>query len=138
MPQVAAVVTTRTKHAARSAPVRQSPADNPTTSDECCVPAGTVEYGDRPMQRSERGDERQRYEARLLDGPWAGARVYVKSRPGGDPLDILPIDGERRGAYVLAGVVTTRGCLPYRWVTPEEWTGLGRWLRFGRAGREAR
>ena len=87
------------------------------------------------MRRTERGDDTRRYEARFLDGPLAGAHVYVRSQPGGDPLDVLPIQGDRRGAYVLAGFATLRGYMPYRWVTPEEWSGLRRWLRFAGAGR---
>ena len=85
------------------------------------------------MQHANGRDERRRYEARLLDGPLAGAHVLVSSLPGGDPLDVLPIDGERRGAYVLAGLASIRGYIPYRWVTPEEWAGLRRWLRLGKA-----
>ena len=88
------------------------------------------------MESTERGADRRSYEARLLDGPLAGAQVQVESRPGGDPQDMLRISGEQRGAYVLAGLSTSGGCLPYRWVTPEEWTGLRRWLRFGTAGRQ--
>lgn len=79
--------------------------------------------------------EGRRYEARLLDGPLAGARVHVNSLPGGDPLDTLPIAGEHQGAYVLAGLASWRGYLPYRWVTSKEWAGLRRWLRFGKVGR---
>ena len=88
------------------------------------------------MQGTEGGADRRRYEARLLDGPLAGTHVQVESRPGGDPQDMLRINGVQRGAYVLAGLSSSGGRLPYRWVTPEEWAGLRRWLRFGRAGRD--
>ena len=87
------------------------------------------------MRRTVRAGYGRRYEAKLLDGPLAGARIHVESLPGGDPQDTLTIAGERRGAYVLAGLMTMRGYLPYRWVTSEEWAGLRRWLRFGKTGR---
>ena len=87
------------------------------------------------MRPTVRADDGRRYEARLLDGPLAGASVYVDSLPGGDPLDTLPIAGERGGVYVLAGLAPLRGYLPYRWVSSEEWAGLRRWLRFGTARR---
>ena len=87
------------------------------------------------MRPTVRAESCQRYEARLLDGPLAGARVSVNSLPGGDPLDTLPIASEQGGVYLLAGLAPLRGYLPYRWVSSEEWAGLRRWLRLGRARR---
>jgi hypothetical protein len=64
----------------------------------------------------------------------AGELVRVDPGPDGDPIEIVPVRGERRGAYVLAGLSNLRGVLPYRWVTREEWAGLRRWLRLRRHG----
>ena len=86
------------------------------------------------MRYIEHGEERGRYEARLLDGPLAGVHVRVNGPPGGDPLDVLPIEGHAQGAYVLAGFESIRGYLPYRWVTREEWASLRRWLRRDKPG----
>ncbi len=88
------------------------------------------------MRPTARAADQQGYEARMLDGPLAGVRVHVDARTSADPLDTLPIAGERQGAYVLAGLASKGGSLPYRWVTSREWAGLRRWLRFGKAGRE--
>lgn len=84
------------------------------------------------MQRATNGRTRHDYEALLLDGPLAGSHVRVDQLPDGEPVEVIPIAGDRHGAYVLAGFVGWRGFLPYRWVTREEWAGLRRWLHLGR------
>ena len=77
-------------------------------------------------------DRARRYEALLLDGPRDRTRVSLSSLPSGDPVETVPVQGNRQGAYVLAGTQNLAGITPYRWVTREEWAGLRRWLRFGR------
>ena len=84
------------------------------------------------MQHRERREDARRYEARLLDGPLAGVSVAIPSLPGGEPRDVIRIDGETRGAYVLAGFESLRGYTPYRWVTPKGWASLQQWLRPGK------
>lgn len=85
------------------------------------------------MQHRERREDTRPYEARLLDGPLAGVSVSIPSLPGGEPRDVLRIEGDERGAYILAGFESLRGYTPYRWVTPKGWDSLRQWLRYGKA-----
>ena len=84
------------------------------------------------MDGSTQKKEIRRYDARLIDGPLAGTDVRIPGDPDGNPIDVLPVEGDRHGAYVLAGFASLRGVLPYRWVTKKDWAGLRRWLRLGR------
>jgi hypothetical protein len=75
--------------------------------------------------------------ARLRDGPLDGKLVRPPLSPEGEPADMLPVADDRDGAYVLAGSPGSRGIVPYRWITAREWSGLRRWLRFGRHADQA-
>jgi hypothetical protein len=70
--------------------------------------------------------------ARLQDGPLDGSLVHPPLSPEGEPADMLPVTEDRDGAYVLAGSPGSRGVVPYRWITAQEWNGLRLWLRFRR------
>lgn len=78
-----------------------------------------------------------RYQALLVDGPRDRTRLSLLTLPDGDPVEAFAVQENPRGAYVLAGNPNLLGTTPYRWVTTEEWTGLRRWLRFGRRTRQA-
>ncbi len=87
------------------------------------------------MDQTVHGRSEPTYEARFIEGPRAGTRATVASLPEGGPVEVLRVQGDDLGVYLLAGYPDLGGSLPYRWITWAEAAGLRTWLRFGRAAR---